>query len=77
MTDSKNRAELSSLLSLGVNTLDELIQSEESVAEHLQSEDITRSWKQTTKTLQEVLQHQKCPIVVAGRITKPTMDFCK
>ena len=66
ITDSTNRSELSSLLSLGNTTLEELIRNDVNIEEHLKCEDITRSWRETTNTLQQQLQHHKCAIVVAG-----------
>ena len=66
VSDSKMRGELSGLFEMTRQLLVEIVKSENIIDKQLQQEESTRDYNQKIKSFQSLLQHEDCPVVVAG-----------
>ena len=65
--DSRERAELKTLMTKASQILDELSRSDDQIAKQLESENITRTWRGFSSSFHKLLQESTCPIIVAGK----------
>ena len=69
--DCQERTQLRALMTRACKKLDELISRDEQLTKQLETEFITRTWREHSSTLLNLLEESAGPIIVAG-----TETFC-